>query len=191
MSEESNNIGIPDWRDELFGVTQQMPSDVDAERSLLSALLNSPTRLTEVAKGLTAEDFFADDHRIIFAAILDLARSARPVTPLKIESELAMRNQLQEAGGCEYLSTLATLGVGAEPIGDLVKSIREKSFLRWLIKGCFLTIASVLDSGKGPLEHVEYLERELQIGRYKFRDAIPAVPLHSPLDDIPVQVFNA
>ena len=90
-----------------FSSIKTMPSDVAAERSVLSAMLLSPEILESALVELTEEDFFLDANRIIFAAMRTMFERSNPVDPITLADYLTSSGELERAGG---MAALARLG---------------------------------------------------------------------------------
>lgn len=83
-----------------------MPSDVPAERSVLSAMLLSPEVLESAIVELTDEDFFLESNRIIFAAMRTMFERSNPVDPISLADYLTSTGDLERAGGIQQLARL-------------------------------------------------------------------------------------
>ena len=90
-----------------FSSIKTMPSDVAAERSVISAMLLSPEILESALVELTEEDFFLDANRIVFAAMRTMFERSNPVDPITLADYLTSTGELERAGG---MAALARLG---------------------------------------------------------------------------------
>lgn len=84
-----------------------MPSDIDAERSVLSAMLLSEEVLTSALMELTEEDFYLDANKVLFAAMRTLFERSVTLDPITLADYLTSAGQLERAGG---LAAIARLG---------------------------------------------------------------------------------
>jgi replicative DNA helicase len=84
----------------------QLPHSLEAERAILGAILLDNAALGPAQANLKAEDFFLNQHRLIFRAMCALARSSVAIDTVLLMDWLAQHNQLDEAGGAAYLSQL-------------------------------------------------------------------------------------
>ena len=82
------------------------PQDLDAERSLLGALLIDPDAFYRASEIVTADDFYREQHRCIFQAVQALAERNQPVDTVTVSDELRRTGQLDLAGGPPYLADL-------------------------------------------------------------------------------------
>lgn len=117
---------------EFRGVTP--PNSVEAEQSVLGAMLQDTNAVLQAAESLQADDFYQPAHRELFEAMMQIHRQQRPVDVVTVDDELTRRGTLEGIGGTEYLMRL----MGNVPTTANVKSyvtlVAEKSTLRKLIK---------------------------------------------------------
>ncbi len=79
------------------------PNSVEAEQSLVGGLMLNKTAWDKVADVVTAEDFYRNDHRIIFSAIASLVDGGNPCDVVTVSEFLDQHGNLDKAGGLEYL----------------------------------------------------------------------------------------
>ncbi len=82
------------------------PQDIDAEKSLIGAILISEESLPDVTETVKPDDFYDQRHRSIFHAMWNLYERHKPVDLLTVTSELRRKKTLEKAGGSSYLSEL-------------------------------------------------------------------------------------
>src|SRR6266850_6766224 len=110
-----------------------LPASVEAERSILGAILLDNLSYNQAAEHLRPEDFSLDSHRRIYARMIDLAESSRPIDIITLVEELDRNKELQSIGDMAYVSSLLD-GVPDRPsIEHYVKIVRDKAILRGLI----------------------------------------------------------
>ena len=118
-----------------------LPANVEAERSILGAILLDNFAYNQAAEHLRTEDFSLDSHRRIFARMVDLAESSRPIDMITLIEELDRHKDLQAIGDVGYVSSLIE-GVPDRPsIEHYVKIVRDKALLRGLISAANTAIA--------------------------------------------------
>ena len=83
-----------------------LPASLDAERSILGAILLDNDTYPQAAESLRAEDFSLDSHRRIYARMVDLNDTGRPVDIVTLADELGRRKEVEAVGGVAYLSSL-------------------------------------------------------------------------------------
>jgi replicative DNA helicase len=136
------------------------PNSIEAEQSLLGGLMLDHKSWDKVADVVTAGDFYRKDHRLIFAAIATLAESSNPSDVVTVSECLDNRGELDEAGGLEYLATLANETPGAANARSYAKILRERSMLRSLITaGNEISGAAFSTEGRSASEIVDEAER--------------------------------
>ena len=109
------------------------PNSIEAEQSLIGGLMLDAEAWDKVADVIISADFYRKDHRLIFEAIANLVESGSPCDVVTVSEHLDNRNELDQAGGLEYLATLANETAGAANARAYAKILREKSTLRALI----------------------------------------------------------
>jgi replicative DNA helicase len=113
------------------------PHNLDAEKSVLGAVLIKPASFDEVATSLQVDDFFQPAHREIFEALLALDRRRQPLDIIAVADELKIRGMLPRLeGGESYLLALANSVPSAENVLHYARLVREKATLRRLIAAC-------------------------------------------------------
>ncbi len=109
------------------------PHSIEAEQSVLGGLMLANDAWYKVADVVTEEDFYRQDHRLIFRSIAELAENNEPLDVVTLSEWLGKREELENAGGLAYLGTLAKDTPSAANIRAYAKIVREKSILRQLI----------------------------------------------------------
>jgi replicative DNA helicase len=118
-----------------------LPASVEAERSILGAILLDNFAYNQAAEHLRTEDFSLDSHRRIYSRMVDLAESSRPIDMITLVEELDQHKDLQAVGDVAYVSSLVE-GVPDRPsIEHYVKIVRDKALLRGLISAANAAIA--------------------------------------------------
>lgn len=114
-------------------IGKQLPSNIDAERSVLSALLLNDEAILQVSEIIIAEDFYSPAHQHIFGTIIEMTHNHKRVDIISLQDELNKKNLLDIVGGVVYLVSLQE----DIPAVGLVKQhaliIKEKAILRALI----------------------------------------------------------
>jgi replicative DNA helicase len=136
-----------------YTLAHTLPANVEAERSILGAILLDNHAFNEAAEHLKAEDFSLDSHRRIYARMVDLADSSRPIDLITLAEELDRRKELEAIGEVSYLSSLLD-GVPDRPsIEHYIKIVRDKALLRGLIHAANGAIARASDQAD-PAEEI-------------------------------------
>lgn len=138
------------------------PNSVEAEQSLLGGLMLDGTAWDKVADVIIADDFYRRDHRLVFAAIAELVENSHPCDVVTVSEFLDQRNQLEKAGGLEYLATLANETPGAANVRAYANILRERSMLRSLINaGNEISGSAYSTDGRTAAQLVDEAERRV------------------------------
>ena len=117
---------------EYQGVTP--PNSVEAEQSVLGAMLQDGNAVLQAAETLVPEDFYQPQHKEIFSAMIALHREQKPIDFITVDAELSRRGTLEGSGGTAYLLRLVQYVPTAVNVKAYIGIVAEKSTLRKLIK---------------------------------------------------------
>src|SRR5438094_3394792 len=152
-------------------LANSLPANIEAERSILGAVLLDNLAYNQAAEHLKPEDFLLDSHRRIYARMVDLAESSRSIDLITLAEELGRHSELESIGGAAYISGLLD-GVPDRPsIEHYIKIVRDKALLRSLIHAATAAIAGASeqsDSAEDILNDTEaqiFQLSEKRIGR--------------------------
>lgn len=109
------------------------PQDLDAERSVLGALMIDKGAIASIDDILAEVDFYKKSHSIIYGAVLKLWSKNEPIDILSVTTELKRTKKFKEVGGSGYLADLVNSVPTASHINHYAKIVKEKSILRDLI----------------------------------------------------------
>ncbi len=129
------------------------PNNVDAEQSVLGAILIDKDSIIKVADLITPSDFYLPAHEKIFQIILELFEKRQPIDILSVTSRLKEANLLQEVGGSSYIADLTNQVPTSAHIENYAKIVKEKKTLRDLIKAS----AEITEDVFGGTDEVEDL----------------------------------
>ncbi len=110
------------------------PQDLGAEQALLGAVMLRPDSLYEIFDLVAAPDFYAEKHRKIFKAMVELKDNNEPIDVVSLTNCLKGKKQLEQVGGPSYLAELINLVPSASNIKYYAEIVRKKSVLRQLIE---------------------------------------------------------
>ena len=111
-----------------------LPQNLEAERSVLGAILLDPVSISLVVPILKQDDFFPDTHRRIFGAMMELSQRSAEIDVLTLKEELDRNGAVDKIGGASYLTSLLD---GVPDVGNVehyARIVKEKSTLRRLIR---------------------------------------------------------
>src|SRR5205809_5402782 len=110
------------------------PQKLEAEESVLGAMMLSPGAIGAVSEALDASDFYRESHAKIYRAALGLYARGEPVDAITLVDELEERGELEDAGGRVRIHELATLVAASSNAGHYARIVREMATLRGLIR---------------------------------------------------------
>jgi replicative DNA helicase len=110
------------------------PQNLDAEESVLGAMMLSPGAIGAVSEILDAGDFYRASHGKIYRAALALYARGEPVDAITLVDELEQRGELEDAGGRSRVHELAALVPASANAGHYARIVREMATLRGLIR---------------------------------------------------------
>lgn len=109
------------------------PQNIDAEMSVLGAMLIKKEAITQAQELLKADDFYREAHRLVYESMLELAADSEPVDLVTLAEALRKKELLEKIGGISFLTQLANYTPTAANLVYHAKIVKEKSELRHLI----------------------------------------------------------
>ena len=109
------------------------PHSIEAERAVLGAILLNKDAFDAVSSIVKAEDFYSDNHRVIYEAIASIVGKNQRADYVLLSEELKKSQKLEAVGGILYLTNLTTDIVDVYNVEDHAKIVRDKAHLRKLI----------------------------------------------------------
>ena len=110
-----------------------LPHNLEAERSVLGAILIDNDTFNTAAAVIDARAFFRDAHRRIFERMIDLAERSQPIDLVTLKDALAMSGDLEEVGGPAYIAALVDGVPRSTNVEYYARIVKEKATLRSLI----------------------------------------------------------
>ncbi len=110
------------------------PQNLEAESSLLGALLIDTDAIVKVADIIRVEDFYDTKHQKIYSAIKKLYETHTPIDVLTLTDQLRNSGQLEEVGGAQYLTELTNFVPTAAHSAQYAEIVASKALRRRLIK---------------------------------------------------------
>ena len=115
-------------------VMRSLPQSIEAEQSVLGAMIIDKNAITKGMEKLNEEDFYRDGHKVIFKAISEMSREDMAVDLLTLLEYLKSTDQLDRAGGVTYITEVSSSVPTTANLSSYIKIVEEKSLLRKLIK---------------------------------------------------------
>jgi len=137
------------------------PQSVEAEQSVLGALLIDRDAVIEVADVLRAEDFYRSHHGDIYGAVIELYERREPVDVVTVAEVLERKGQLESVGGAAYLTSLINLTPTAVNAQYYARIVERKAILRNLISAAGRIAGIGYDESADVSEAIDRAESEL------------------------------
>ncbi|MBU5486378.1 replicative DNA helicase [Clostridium sp. MSJ-11] len=113
---------------------KSMPHNIDAEQSVLGAMIIDRTAIVQALEVLTTDDFYKGAHQVIFNAILDLYQKDTAVDLITLTENLQSKEKLEAAGGITYITAVCSSVLSTANLQSYIKIVKDKSTLRRLIR---------------------------------------------------------
>lgn len=127
------------------------PQDIEAEQAVIGCMLTDQDAVVAAIETLKPEDFYREDNKLIYSAILNIYNRAEPIDIITLKAELSSMGKLDNVGGLEYIVGLPDKVPTTANVDRYIKIVEEKSMLRNLIK----TANEILSMGYDQTEDVE------------------------------------
>lgn len=137
------------------------PQDIEAERSVLGALMLDKNAIIQVADLINADDFYSPAHGKIFEAIIELFERNEPIDVLSVTNKLKEKNLLKEIGGSSYLTDLINGVPSAAHIAYYAKLVKHKKVFRELIGTSAEITEKAFDAGEDAEELLDEIEQKI------------------------------
>lgn len=115
-------------------VVKVPPNDVEAEQAVLGSMLTDKDAVISAIEVLKKEDFYREDNKAIFEAMISLYNRPEPIDIITVKDELLSIGKFDVVGGLEYLADLPEKVPTTANVEKYIKIVEEKSILRNLIK---------------------------------------------------------
>lgn len=161
------------------------PQNIEAEQSVLGAMLLEREAIFRVMEFLKPEDFYRDNHRIIFEIILELAETGQPVDLITVTNLLRDKGELEKIGGVTYVATLANLVPTAANAEYYARIVEEKALSRALISVTTRISARGYEGSENPDELLDDAERSIiELAQRRSTDGF------IPIKDVLIRTFE-
>lgn len=133
---------------------KSLPTSIDAEKSVLAALLLNGDNITLVADILKPQDFYSTQHQIIYQGIIDLVQMNQKIDLIVLQDHLTKKSELEACGGMMYLMELQEDIPSIGLISQHAKIVKDKGILRELIFSAADIISTCYDQKVEEIDHV-------------------------------------
>jgi replicative DNA helicase len=138
-----------------------LPHNLEAERSVLGAILIQNDAYNLAAELLVPEDFYRDAHRRIFDKIIALSERGAAVDFVTLKEELARAGDLDAVGGPAYVASLVDGVPRATNVEHYAKIVKEKSVLRNLISAANTIVVDAYEADQDAAEILDRAEQSI------------------------------
>jgi len=158
-----------------------LPSNLEAERSILGAILLDDKAIYSVLETLRKDDFYLESHRRIYERMTSLTHSFRPIDLVTLKNELQRADELEGVGGAAYIAGLTDGLPRAINIEHYARIVREKATMRRLIQVSSDVMTRCYQAEEPVEELLAYTEKAIfEIAGQQFRTGFePIDPLVS------------
>jgi replicative DNA helicase len=129
------------------------PQNLEAERAVLGAILMDNETVFTVMEILDPPAFYQPSHRLIFGTMLELSERGEPIDIVTLTDRLRSAGSLDQAGGPDYIPTLADEVPTSAGVGNYAKIVKEKATLRNLIETSTAIVQDCFDT-PGDVDHL-------------------------------------
>jgi len=137
------------------------PQNLEAEQSILGAVLIDNEALPKALEILDPEDFYKQSHRKIFNVMTELFERNEPIDLITLTDHLKRKEAFDAVGGLSYLSSLVNMVPTAANIKYHSKIIREKALLRGLLRSATEIAGKVYEDNLDAEDLVDYAEKSI------------------------------
>ena len=127
------------------------PHDIEAEQAVIGSMLTDMEAVVSSIENLKPEDFYREDNKLIFSAMVNLYNRSEPIDLITVKSELESMGKFDQVGGIEYLADLPEKVPTTANANKYIKIVEDKSTLRRLIK----TANEIIELGYDPTEELD------------------------------------
>ncbi len=137
------------------------PQDLDAEKSVLGALMLDKNAILRVVDFLEDKDFYVPAHQRIYASIVELFEKTSPIDVLTVANKLKDKNQINDIGGSAYLTELINVVPSAAHIAHYGDIVKQKRVLRDLLTTSAQISEEVFSNQEDPEELLDIIEQKI------------------------------
>lgn len=110
------------------------PQNIEAEQSVLGAMLVDREAIAQVIEILNAEDFYREGHKVIFSSMFELYNKNQAVDYITLTDALSLNNKLEDVGGLAYILSLSKAVPTAANVKYHAGIVKDKSQLRQMVR---------------------------------------------------------
>lgn len=135
------------------------PQNIEAEQSVLGAIILDNEALPKAIEALSPDDFYRETHRRLYKSIIALFERSEPIDIVTLTDYLRKSDEIEAVGGISYLSYLANSIPTSANIRYHAKIVSEKSMLRALIRTATQITSEVYENSRDVDEVIDYAQK--------------------------------
>jgi len=129
------------------------PQNIEAEKSVLGAIMIDPEAIVKVADILEEDDFYKKNHKTIFTAMKEIYSKGEPIDILSLSSRLKEKKHLKPVGGVSYLTELVNQVPTISNVSHYAQIVKKKKILRDLISAS----QKIIELGYDESQEIEFI----------------------------------
>ncbi len=137
------------------------PQNLESEMALLGSIMLRPEALFDVMDVISADSFYSEKHRVIFATMMELFQKRSPIDLLSVSSKLKEKGWLDQIGGNTYLTEIVNCVPSSANIAYYAEIVQKKYMMRRLIEASDHISQVGYDENKELEEILESAEKKL------------------------------
>ncbi len=130
------------------------PQSLDSEKAVLGSIMLRKDALHEVEDALRPESFYAEKHKLIFQAMLDLFKMNEPIDILSLSTKLEEKKVLENIGGRQYLAELLNVVPSSTNVRHYADIVQKKYVLRSLIEAADYVSELAFEEGEDHMDDI-------------------------------------
>jgi replicative DNA helicase len=138
-----------------------LPQNLEAERTVLGAIVVDNEAFNGAAELLSRDDFYREAHRRVFEAMANLAERSQPIDFVTLKEELTRMSALEMVGGPAYVASLVDGVPRITNIADWCRIIKEKAVLRNLIHASNRIVQAAYEAEDDPANILDQAEKAI------------------------------
>jgi len=137
------------------------PQNIEAEQAVLAGILLDNSAINRVVEVLEPDDFYKENHRRIFSAMLELSEGNEGIDLISLSERLQKKGLLESVGGASYLTDMMNSVATAANVHHHAKIVHEKAILRQLITTATDIVTQGLEDRGDAAELLDYAEKSI------------------------------
>ena len=161
------------------------PNDVEAEQAVIGSMLTDRDAVISAIEVLKEEDFYREDNKTIYEAILNLYNRSEPIDIITLKAELTSMGMFDKIGGLEYIVGLPEKVPTTANVEKYISIVKEKSELRRLIKAA----NEIIEHGYDPSENIDDIMNSAEKKIFNIMQDKDQKS-YSPIQDVLIDAFT-